>query len=59
MVKIEIKYNSVKQGKEEELQSVFLAIGTQRLEKSKVLPYFFYFIKVLPPLSFIVENFPL
>lgn len=34
MIKIEIKYNSVKQGKEEELQSVFLAIGTQRLEKS-------------------------
>ena len=34
MIKIEIKYNSVKQGKEEELQSVFLAIGTQRLEES-------------------------
>lgn len=34
MVKIEVKYNSVKQGKEEELQSVFLAIGTRRLEKS-------------------------
>lgn len=34
MVKIEVKYNSVKQGKEEELQSVFLAIGTQRLEKN-------------------------
>ena len=33
MIKIEIKYNSVKQGKEEELQSVFLAIGTQRLEE--------------------------
>ena len=34
MIKIEIKYNSVKQGKEEELQSVFLAIGTHRLEES-------------------------
>ena len=34
MVKIEVKYNSVKQGKEEELQSVFLAIGTKRLEKN-------------------------
>lgn len=34
MVKIEIKYNSVKNTKEEELQSVFQAIGTQRLEKN-------------------------
>lgn len=34
MVTIEIKYNSVKNTKEEELQSVFLAIGTKRLEKN-------------------------
>lgn len=37
MVKIEVKYNSVKQGKEEELQSVFLAIGTNRLEESNFI----------------------
>ena len=34
MIKIEVKYNSVKQSKEEELQNVFLAIGTERLEKN-------------------------
>ena len=33
MIKIEVRYNSVKQSKEEELQNVFLAIGTERLEK--------------------------
>lgn len=37
MVKIEVKYNSVKQGKEEELQSVFLEIGTNRLEESNFI----------------------